>query len=108
MCYSNVANLCASKPEGIVQGPCFMAASGSLSPVTYPANDHSPGAAGVVRDPGCGMPGGATKTTHPTPPDGRSFFFCSARCRDQFAAEPSRYLNPAAVAPPKAARETQW
>jgi P-type Cu+ transporter len=85
-----------------------MVAVGSPSPVTYPTNEHSPGAAGVVRDPVCGMPVEPTTTKHRTLHDGRSYFFCSARCRERFAAEPSRYLTAAPVAPPKAARETQW
>src|SRR5207302_1745839 len=30
---------------------------------------------------------------------GHTYHFCSSRCRERFAAEPARYLNPAASAP---------
>src|SRR6266481_6660056 len=44
-----------------------------------------------VRDPVCGMavdPGTAHRAEHA----GAGYFFCSARCRDRFVAEPARYL----------------
>src|ERR1700720_3661305 len=49
---------------------------------------HSPA---PVRDPVCGMavdPGTAHRAEHA----GAGYFFCSARCRDRFVAEPARYL----------------
>jgi P-type Cu+ transporter len=52
------------------------------SPVPRPA---------PVRDPVCGMavdPG----TPHRAEHAGAGYFFCSARCRDKFVAEPARYL----------------
>jgi P-type Cu+ transporter len=84
-----------------------MAAGESLSPVPDHTR-HFPAAPGSVRDPVCGMSVEPTTATHRVLHDGRSYFFCSARCRERFAAEPSRYLTEVSVAPPKAARETQW
>ncbi|GIX21309.1 MAG: copper-translocating P-type ATPase [Gammaproteobacteria bacterium] len=48
------------------------------------------------RDPVCGMavaPGGPHRFDHA----GRRYWFCSARCRERFAAEPTRYLQPPAA-----------
>ncbi|MCF3931825.1 heavy metal translocating P-type ATPase [Acuticoccus sp. M5D2P5] len=59
----------------------------------------APGRAGegVVRDPVCGMmvdpEGGGPTRAH----DGRTFHFCSERCAETFAAEPTRYLEPGAA-----------
>ena len=50
-----------------------------------------------VRDPVCGMavdPGTAKyRHTH----DGRPYYFCSSKCQDRFAANPSQYLKDAAT-----------
>jgi Cu+-exporting ATPase len=48
-----------------------------------------------------------TMAEHRAEHAGRSHFFCSARCRERFTAEPARYLTPAAVVPP-AAGEVLW
>jgi Cu+-exporting ATPase len=54
-------------------------------------------AAGLVKDPVCGMEvdprSAGNKATHA----GRIYHFCSARCRDRFAADPARYVLPAAA-----------
>ena len=54
--------------------------------------EHSPAPLPApVRDPVCGMavdPGTAHRADHA----GADYFFCSARCRDRFVAEPARYL----------------
>ena len=50
-------------------------------------------------DPVCGMrvdPQGMAAThTH----EGRTYYFCSPRCRERFVADPLRYLDPAPAAP---------
>jgi cation transport ATPase/YHS domain-containing protein len=48
-----------------------------------------------------------TTAEHRAEHAGRSYFFCSARCRERSTAEPTRYLTRAAVAPPAAA-EVLW
>ena len=83
-----------------------MAVVGSLSRVE---NDtHPPGLPGAVHDPVCGMSVEPTTAQHRTEHAGRSYLFCSGRCRERFIAEPARYLTPSAVAPPTAAKEAQW
>ncbi len=59
----------------------------------------SPNAA--VRDPVCGMTVDPHKTSHRAEHAGRTHYFCSAGCRQRFAADPAKYLASAeAEAPP--------
>jgi Cu+-exporting ATPase len=51
-----------------------------------------------MKDPVCGMTVKPT-TAHRLVHDGHEVLFCSARCKDKFAADPARYLEPAAPAP---------
>jgi Cu+-exporting ATPase len=39
---------------------------------------------------------------------GQGYFFCSARCRERFLAEPARYLTPTEIAPEPATGEGLW
>src|SRR6516164_10421254 len=64
-------------------------------------------------DPVCGMTIDPAKAEHRAEHAGHSYFFCSAKCREKFAAEPARYVSPArARAAGAAARttagEVQW
>jgi Cu+-exporting ATPase len=73
--------------------------------------DHEHNAPERVRDPVCGMTVDPTTTPHHTEHAGQRYFFCGARCRDRFVAEPARYLSEeqaghAAAAP--AAVGTRW
>ena len=43
-----------------------------------------------LKDPVCGM-GVTDKSVHRIDDDGQSYYFCSANCRDKFAADPKRY-----------------
>jgi Cu+-exporting ATPase len=45
-------------------------------------------------DPVCGMKVDPATAKHRLSHDGRDYFFCSARCRERFAAEPAKYLTP--------------
>lgn len=47
-------------------------------------------------DPICGMTVTVAGARHKTEYEGREFFFCNARCRERFLAEPARYLQPRA------------
>ncbi|MBV8133954.1 MAG: heavy metal translocating P-type ATPase [Alphaproteobacteria bacterium] len=80
-----------------------MAAAGSLSP-TPDHPRHSPDA---VHDPVCGMSVEPTTAEHRVEHAGRSYFFCSARCRERFSAEPARYLTRKVATPPRAG-EALW
>jgi len=50
-----------------------------------------------ARDPVCGMSVDPATARHRVVHDGREYLFCSSRCLEKFAAEPSRYLKPAGV-----------
>ncbi|MBU8541943.1 heavy metal translocating P-type ATPase [Falsiroseomonas tokyonensis] len=69
------------------------------------AHQHSPGAAHhadplapdaavLVEDPVCHMRVNPHETPHRTEHEGRTFYFCTARCRERFVAEPVRFLSP--------------
>ena len=62
---------------------------------------HAPAAAGEAIDPVCGMTVDPHTTPHRHQHQGRPYYFCSAGCRSKFAADPDKYLGPAAVAPAK-------
>ncbi|HTI96218.1 MAG TPA: heavy metal translocating P-type ATPase [Rudaea sp.] len=67
-------------------------------------HSHAPGMAHAATDPVCGMQVDPHSAKHHAEHAGRTYHFCSARCREKFLAEPARYLgNTAAeVAPPPA------
>ncbi len=50
-----------------------------------------------LQDPVCGM-SVSSESAHQHRHEGKDYYFCSAKCRDKFAAEPGRYLSPAADA----------
>ena len=51
-------------------------------------------------DPVCGMTVDPSSSKHRFDHEGESFCFCSARCREKFAAAPDLYLSRAKPAPP--------
>jgi P-type Cu+ transporter len=59
-----------------------------------------------VRDPVCGMTVDPAAARHRGKHAGHTYYFCSARCRERFADDPARYLNPAP--PAAAAGEVRW
>ena len=60
--------------------------------VSHPTSELPPG----LKDPVCGM--SVTSTSpHRFEHEGQSFYFCSARCKDKFAAGPLKYLAPPAA-----------
>src|SRR5712692_2149103 len=60
---------------------------------------HSEPVENGLRDPVCGMTVDPHVTPHRQSHDGRTYYFCSAGCREKFAAEPTRYLAPSAAPP---------
>jgi P-type Cu+ transporter len=52
------------------------------------------------RDPVCGMMVEPASAAHRAEHAGRSYHFCGLRCREQFAADPARYLSPPPTAMP--------
>jgi len=56
-----------------------------------------------IVDPVCGMTINAATSKYRFDDDGESFYFCSAGCREKFAADPARYLTtPVKPEPPPA------
>jgi P-type Cu+ transporter len=53
-----------------------------------------PPAAEGVRDPVCGMSVDPHAAKHTAMHAGRPYYFCSARCRERFLADPEKYLAP--------------
>ena len=65
-------------------------------------HSHAGGAGGhgaIVTDPVCGMKVDSRTSPHELELRGGPYFFCSARCREKFVADPDHYLNPPATDP---------
>jgi Cu+-exporting ATPase len=60
-------------------------------------------------DPVCGMSVGADSPHHAVH-NGREYRFCSARCREKFEADPSKYAEPPPPSPPRSTttEKTEW
>ena len=54
----------------------------------------------------CGMTIDPAKAKHRAEHTGHSYFFCSAKCREKFAAEPARYVSSAPAGAARAAART--
>ena len=55
-------------------------------------HEHKPASDGqTVRDPVCGMEVDTQSAEHTHLHEGERFYFCSARCKEKFAADPLRY-----------------
>jgi len=75
----------------------------------FAAAASPPTGASVVTDPVCGMTVDPQTSKHRFEYQGQTFHFCSARCRERFAAEPGKYLQGAEAAPaPAAPPGTIW
>jgi P-type Cu+ transporter len=70
--------------------------------------DHEHDAPEGVRDPVCGMSVDPTTTPHRADHAGQPYFFCGAKCRDRFVAEPARYLSEDQASRQPAATGMQW
>ena len=55
-------------------------------------------AAEGARDPVCGMRVDPATTPHHVQHEGADYYFCAARCRERFIADPEKYLSPQPVA----------
>jgi Cu+-exporting ATPase len=51
----------------------------------------------LAKDPVCGMDVDPHTARHRAEHAGRTYYFCSARCRERFAAEPEKFLAPEAA-----------
>jgi len=64
------------------------------------ARHASPPAAATATDPVCGMSVDPAASKHRFDHDGWTYHFCSARCREKFAASPATYLTPTSAPAP--------
>jgi len=82
-----------------------MTAAEALSPKHH----HRPEPPDAARDPVCGMTVDPARAKHRAEHAGRSYFFCSAKCREKFTADPVRYIvSPPHGRGPAAAGEVLW
>ncbi|MBV6423120.1 MAG: Silver exporting P-type ATPase [Steroidobacteraceae bacterium] len=59
------------------------------------AHAAAPAAPGkTATDPVCGMKVDPAKTAHRADHQGTTYYFCAARCRERFIADPAKYLAP--------------
>ena len=56
--------------------------------------DHGPSGVDTALDPVCGMTGDMHTAKHRHTHGGHPYYFCSARCRERFIADPEKYLSP--------------
>jgi len=63
------------------------------------AADKAAGSAPAI-DPVCGMKVDPATAKHRFSYQGQDYFFCGARCRERFAAQPTKYLEPREAEPP--------
>src|SRR5436190_13893386 len=61
-----------------------------------PDTGARPAGAGVEIDPVCGMAVDPARAAGQADHGGRRYYFCCARCRERFVADPGRYLKPPA------------
>src|ERR1051326_3879636 len=62
-----------------------------MNTLAHPVKQDYRAANGVSHDPVCGMTVNPATTPHHADHAGRYYFFCSAKCRDRFLADPARY-----------------
>lgn len=61
--------------------------------------NHTPPSSKTAIDPVCGMTVVSESTSFPTRHGGATYFFCAEGCRQDFTADPERYLNPPPAKP---------
>ncbi len=54
-----------------------------------------------LKDPVCGMSVDPATAKHRHTHDGHDYYFCAARCREKFVAEPAKYLTPQPASLPR-------
>jgi len=84
-----------ASPSPARSGCCHHGASKAHETVT-PASAATPAAPHAGRreiDPVCGMSVDPERTPHHAEHGGRTWYFCAARCRERFLADPARYTG---------------
>jgi Cu+-exporting ATPase len=106
---------CSGCRDAFVADPAHFVAAGSRDSATTASGhvaqrrhsgDHGNSdsvSASAAKDAVCGMSVDPATGKHRAEHAGVTFYFCSARCREKFVAEPAKYLAPEPVEPSKAA-----
>jgi YHS domain-containing protein len=55
--------------------------------------------AAMVKDPVCGMTIDPLQTPHQSDHNGKTYYFCSAGCKETFDKDPGKYVSEAGVTP---------
>ena len=74
----------------------------ATKPVPVVVHEHAHAKHGhthAVKDPVCGMTVDPHTAKHRAEHDGHPYYFCAARCREKFAADPSAYLEARVASP---------
>ncbi len=66
------------------------------TPLSPRRDAPAPGDGAKVKDVVCGMSVDPAKTPHRASHAGKDYFFCGAKCREKFLADPQKYLAPSA------------
>ena len=90
-----------------LKAPPSLHESSSVTATADHAPHHHHGDAASETDPVCGMRVDPGTARHRTNHRGHDYFFCGARCKDRFIAEPGKFLAPEPVTA-EAARAGQW
>jgi Cu+-exporting ATPase len=97
---------CSGCRDAFVTDPARFVAAGSPDTATtasgHAAHRRQSGdrghsesvSAGAAKDPVCGMSVDPATAKHKAEYGGAGYYFCSARCREKFVAEPMKYLEP--------------
>ena len=64
--------------------------------ITAASASAPPALAGFAVDPVCGMTVDTAEATHTAVYEERTYYFCCSGCREQFVAEPDRFLSASA------------
>src|SRR4051812_32429961 len=83
-----------------------MTATDAASRGLHHHHDHSPPESHT--DPVCGMSVDPATARHRAEHAGRDYFFCGARCRERFAAEPGRFVGGQKANAPTSAGAGPW
>ena len=99
-CSAGCREVFAANPNSFVKQPAKSAPSMDRHTDTHHQGRCDNGAERVtVIDPVCGMTVNPASSKHRFDQGGQTFHFCSARCREKFAASPNSYLSPETAKP---------
>jgi len=106
-CAGCKAKFVASPAAYLSAAPVAMGSCCARMAVSAPGQARAPGA-DTVKDPVCGMTVDPHTARQQAGHAGHTYYFCSARCREKFVAEPAKYLDQATAAAPAVAAGTVY